>query len=170
MSTTPMTPIPDDPAGTNLPYRGAVDHGVPFQETELADEAHYHTGRPVEYMPEEADAVAIPVRIVQESARELRQFSTDIVELNVTGQVNPITRLAPRDERRSKITIRNNTAGDAFIGTSDLRWNGTESSNGFVLGQDESISLETTEPVYAVAAVGTNVQLSLLIEFRQAVR
>lgn len=95
-----MEPVPDNPAGENVPYRGAVDHGVPFTEPEHIDEAHYHTGRPVEYLPEqEADKQEpVPVIIVREGVREIRTVHTVAIPL-MAGQPSQI--LARDDKRLS---------------------------------------------------------------------
>lgn len=175
------TPVPDNPAGANIPYRGVVDHGVPVQQEELPDEAHYWTGRPVEYLPEETEPDPIPVRVVNQGARELRRFSATQPVLSFSnGNAVQQVRIAGRDENRTKLLIR-------VIGRTDFLQSvfvyiggpGVTPYDGYLMTNNQELPLNTTEEVWAYAdttrqpnaiPAGIDVLLSVVQEFSEAVK
>jgi hypothetical protein len=166
MSDDRVTPVPDNPAGANLPYRGAVDHGVPYAEVEPTDEAHYHSGRPVEFLPEDTtdDVAPIAVRVVGSGTREIKQFRvfrSNVAPGNFTGLVG-------RDSTRSSIKIRNIGAETVYIGDSM----GVTNLSGYPLATDAELSLNTTDAVYAAvaSAAAVNGEVAVLVEFAQVIK
>jgi hypothetical protein len=156
----PEEPVEERVAGHNYPYRGMVDHGVPDNNGEPTDEAHYWTGRPVEYVenPDE-EPVPIPVRVVRgETGREIKAFSTMQLPLNVGAP----QQVAGRNERRSLLKIRNivGSAGAVFIGNDPS----LNAGMGYPLAAGEELTLTTTEPVYAFTNTAA-VVVSVLWEF-----
>lgn len=144
-----LTPEPDRIAGNNIPYRGDVDHGVPSGRVESTDEAHYHLGRPVEFLDDPTeDIVPIPVRIVGQGARETKRVNTNIYRLDPT--LNQRMPIAGRDEKRDKITVSNIGNG---VGASPVFVGGENVSqvSGFMLAAGASIALITNEPLYVYA-------------------
>jgi hypothetical protein len=154
MGTNRMTPVPDNPAGPNIPYRGVVDHGVPYAEVESTDEAHYHMGRPVEYTDEPAeDVVPIPVRVVTAGAREKRYISHAVYSLDA-GAGSLRIQIAQRDENRTNLLIRN-VGGSGSNQIADMIFIGNENVSefsGYALLVFGEVQLKTTEAVYAYKA------------------
>ena len=176
-----LAPVPDNPAGANIPYRGVVDHGVPYENQEMFDEAHYYTGRPVEYAPEEHDPDPIPVRVVNDGMRELRRFSATQPVLSFSnGNAVQKVRLLGKNEHRTKALIRCVGRTD-FLQTVFVFVGGPEVTpfDGYLMTNNQELTLNTTEEVWAYAdttrqpaaiPAGIDVILSVIAEFTEAYR
>lgn len=143
-----LTPVIDEIAGVNLPYRGNVDHGVKSDEVENTDESHYWTGRPVEYAEEpKEDAEPIPVRIVNLGSREVKHFH--VARYSIDNKAAQM--VAGRSEQRTSLKITNlSTTETIFVGPNP---NVSTYADGYPLGPGKDFSLVTTEPVYAIGTV-----------------
>jgi hypothetical protein len=162
MTQDRFEPVPDTPAGENIPYRGVVDHGVAYDQPELTDEAHYHMGREVEYEPEMQEPTPIPVRIVREGEREIRTIQTSHVTL-AAGEGS--RQILGRDDRRTSVRIKNLGVDNAFIGNMNV-----SQYSGWRLDADAlEITLSTTEPVYGLCPTGS-AELQMLVETVEAVK
>lgn len=137
--------------GTNLPYRGIVDHGVPGSEPAPDDEsAYWANARAVEYhdSAEEKEPDPIPVVIRRgNQKREVRAFGVAQIPLQNAGAPYQIV---GRDIRRTNVIIRNPTGspGPIWIGPD----NGVSQISGYPIAAGEEKTLTTTEPVFVITA------------------
>lgn len=106
----PLTPITEEYApGDWHPYRGVEDHGVESidKNVEMPD---YRGERPVEYPVEKVSPDPVPVRVVNESARERREWTTITTPLS-----NAPAMIVNRRENRTSMTITNVGVTDVLI-------------------------------------------------------
>lgn len=112
---TPITPVPEDYAGDNIPYRGVVPHGAPVKDDWRDPETDMPVrpdGRLVDvYEHEEPAPAPIPVRIIGSDSDERPTFRT--MRMHLRDGV-PVLLLG-RDYRRQTVTIRNDTAGKFLL-------------------------------------------------------
>lgn len=153
-----MTPIPDSVAGANLPYRGQVNHGVPYDGVNPIDESQYWSEEETDYEDEAQAVDPIPVRVVNRGAREINRFSTR----QFTTAIGVPIQVADRNESRTSITIKCGVNDPLFIGDANISL-----FSGFRLDPSVSHVLKTTEPVYVISsAVDT---FTVLEEWSEAV-
>lgn len=168
-STAPNGEIPNpvrpmvNHGGWVLPYRGYAAHGVDPNSSpphdvpsDLFDQAEvpvYEQGDP------ERATTPVPVRIVQESAKEARNFFTDQIGVSTVADA-----IVGKNEDRTSLMVKNLDANyTIYVGASKT----TVSAMGYPLGPGEEISLNTSAPVYAVSPSGT-VVVAILGEVTQA--
>jgi hypothetical protein len=153
----PMEPVPDQPTGHNFPYRGGEQHGVAPTGPEYNPAEQWQADQAVQYQEEEEHTIRpVPVRIVQESTREFKGFSTGTVQADSTPRM-----IAGRHDRRHSVRIRNNDAAVAIlIGTSMVN-----TVSGWTVAPGDTETLNTDQEVYAISADGTAVSVSILQEF-----
>lgn len=177
-----MTPVEEVPPAGNIPYRGIVDHGIAPGKVESEDEAHYWTGRPVEYMPEEHEPDPIPVRVVHdEGGHELRQFSATQPLLSFSnGNSQQRVRLAGKDSRRTQVKIRCIGRTDflqsifCYIGGPNVG-----PFDGYLMVNSQEVTIVTTEEIWAYAdtahqpsviPAGIDIMFGVVQEFSEGVK
>lgn len=156
----PITPVLERVQGENHPYRGLEDHGVDnvYDPTDPVTNTVDIDGRPVkiEYVPEEKIPEPVPVRIVQESSREYRQFWTDRITLS-DGRSS----ILGRDNNRITARVVNTDAAKTVWIASN---NADLALRGYPLGPGKELPISGEMPVYAMATDGTGVVLGLYVE------
>jgi hypothetical protein len=157
--TRAANPVPEPPGGwTNNPYRGTEMHGV------RVDNEYYHA--PDEW-PDDSDTIVyegppgdvtpIPVRVITETAREMRQWRTGRFLIGST----PIV-IIPRHERHAKVRVQNiDAAVNVVIGESV----NTTPTSGWRISPNTFIEIDTEDAIYCVSE-GIAVYVNVLIETR----
>lgn len=162
-----LTPVEDNPAGDNVPYRGVVDHGVPWDESDARDVPGYGERDAVVYEQAPVEQNPIPVYIVNEGGREVRRMRTvrGVAGGSTNGRVRDILGF---DEDRVSARIRNPGADIVYITENLSDWNGAV-LNGYPLIQNESYETRSQEPVYAAVANANDASVNVIIEYAVAV-
>lgn len=157
---SPITPLMEEVEGTNNPYRGLEDHGVdPNSKAHDPDTSTVDvTGRSkpgTVYIVQKEPETPVPVKIVQDSGREYREFWTD--RLAVSNSVQ----LLGRDDHRVSSRVQNvDAAKTVWIasGRDDL------ALRGWPLGPGKELSINGEMSVYAQSVDGTQVTVALYVE------
>lgn len=163
----PITPVVEEYAGDNVPYRGTVDHGAPysddFRET-FEDMSLRPDGRLVDvYESEDTETDPIPVYIVNQSSRERRAFRSVVAYAGGTDY-GRARQLLGQDESRTRATIYNKSTGiDLWISDSAETAN---SVSGFYVKDGTSYVTESQEPIYATAVQPGDLAVYIGIEYR----
>jgi hypothetical protein len=114
--------------------------------------------------PEHAIPI-VPVRIVEEDARDVRDWRATTFSIPVIGtQPEPI-RVAGTNPRRTRLFLRNNHATEGLV---ILRQRTDGSFTGYPLAAGASVEIFAETEVSAIhaAAGAANVELAVLEEFR----
>lgn len=159
-----IAPVPETYAGRNLPYRGVVDHGVDVN-TEPVEPQDWTDGRPVEYDAPPDDVTVVPVRIVEEGARELRRFRTSVAYAGGTDH-GRARQIINQDENRTSVTIRNRTI-DKTIWYSDKPETANE-LGGYPLDAGAEKTLTAHTAVYATVEDAADTAVHILVEYSSA--
>lgn len=157
--TKALEPQPDTTTGFNFPYRGTEQHGVaPVEQTHYTPSEKWALDEHApDYEAEPKHVEPVAVRIVQESSREFRSFSTGVATVDATVRM-----IAGRNDHRTTLRIRNTSATKAiYIGTSMVN-----SVSGFPIAANASETLYTEMEVYAISEDGSSVNVAILAEFR----
>lgn len=165
---TALPPALEKVKGKWLPYRGSNDHGVKipdnqdpeayYENTEYDDETQ--TG----YLPEPTEHDPVPVRIVQgNSAKEQLNWRSLRVPVSDVG-----SRILGRHDKRRNVTITNQKTGGSYpygnavyIGPDS----GISAYTGYQLLGGDSITLRTTEDIWAICDSGNAAELSIVFEY-----
>lgn len=159
-----LTPVPEEYEGTNFPYRGTGNHGV--EPTPGVDpEAYYDRSSfdmnpdKFESLPPEKEPDPVPVRIVNENARERFNFRTGTITL--LPNANPVELFA-RNDNRSLIRLRvPGTSTGSFLVSHDR---GMAPGMSYTLSPGNEIEFRTTEPVYVVQATASQAPTIMFLE------
>lgn len=157
-----VTPVPEHYKGVNFPYRGTNKHGVEVPEGAEYDTREFQYEMPDpdeitdEYMEPDDEPEPIPVRLVQESAREVLKLRT--VRRNVTDQRSQIVNRM--DSRRNLVIKVDGGVSAIYVGDADVT-----TYTGFKLDQGEQITFRSTDDVWAVCADGDDSEISIMYEF-----
>lgn len=165
--TTPIPPIPESPKDPVLPERGTEDHGVPVEHEPLIEPLPDYATEPyqVHTEPVEPDIPIVPVRIVEEDSRDVRDWRANVFNVQViAGQPEP-QRIAGDNKRRTRLFVRNNHATEGVI---LLRKRTDSSFVGYPLaaGAFVEIFAETEVSVIHATAGAATVEVAVLEEFR----
>lgn len=171
-----VKPVPDEIEGPNFPYRGAQTHGVDqgpnpneYYENEQWDDGASATE--MGYLPDEKIEEPVPVRIVSATGKERRDWrATRVV---VTDQAQMI--LGRHDKRlRTVITVHPFAADETTANTNPIYIGndaGLRQYTGYRIGAGTTFdTLMSTEDVWAIAPVGTTVEVSVITEFGVEIR
>lgn len=164
------TPETYQEKGVNFPYRGTETHGVPYESTipdELEGRQFEEVAQlPPHYMPEPRKPIPVPVKIVDDSACERREWMADQF-LITDGSNNAPLMVVGRHDNRHFVIIRNMDATNpVYIGPSS----NVNSQNGFQIpANTTSTRFYTTEAIYAACATGQTVQISVMWEYTVSV-
>lgn len=158
----PLEPTPESYAGPVFAYRGTEKHGVePTGQSIInAEELDYTYGRPVEYAEEQPEPDAIPVRVVNSSAHEIKDFR---VIRTFAGDQPGI--LVARNEKRSNLKIRNLHATKTIY-VSDVVLGAAGTAFGYPVpaGTEFSLLTATTE-IYGVSEDTTQIPIAVMYEY-----
>lgn len=155
-----VQPVPEHYAGVNFPYRGTEQHGVAVPEgTEYnTRDFQYKEEEPEEYLPGDPEPDPILVRVVQEHAREIREFRT----VRIPVSQAPVQLVGKNLARRSTRIRNMDTTNAIYIGPdpnvsaiTGFKINGNQEPNPFV----------TTEAIYATTGDSSVVEVAVLFEF-----
>ncbi len=158
MTTPRYEPRAEDYAGDNNPYRGTEAHGVE-QTVDPMDISGYDGTVPVVYDTPAPEPTPVPVRIVTESSREIKDWDANAWFLNEGGRSYL---LANRLDTRTKVKVTNAGPDPIFLGrrptfvpdTAPLR-----------LAVGETFETASTREVYAQIANGTTALARVFWEF-----
>ncbi len=115
-----VEPRPEAVVGTNFPYRGMNDHGVPVEHVDPVSFAGYEDTQAGVYEPAEEIPDPIPVRVVREFTRELRRSRTAQFVVDGTGTSSALVQMiAGRNPARTSISVKNFGAQTVWIGESE---------------------------------------------------
>lgn len=174
-----VKPVPDEIKGPNYPYRGSNTHGVDQGPAGADPEAYYENDEwddganatEIGYLPDEKIEDPVPVRIVSATGRERRDWrATRVV---VTDQAQQI--LGRHDKRlRTVITVHPFAADETTANTNPIYIGndaGLRQYTGYRIGAGTTFdTLMSTEDVWAIAPVGTTVEVSVITEFGVEIR
>lgn len=159
-NTEPIQPIIDSIEGDILPGgRGFAYHGVAPTERPEPPEG-YSDIVEIEYEEPPESPSVVPVRIVNESARQQRHFRTTTIVLNPAG---PPKMILGEDPTRTRAVVKNVSTDDAWIGSTQQQ---AGSMFGYPLSENETETLSTDQEVYAQSSHASNtVTLCILSEY-----
>jgi len=156
-TTEPVQPVPDTYGPTVFPYRGSEQHGVPMDvQTTLQDQWVVDPVDAAEVLHEAPEHEPIPVRIVTESSREIKDWRTG--QTVVTGSPSLI---AGRNDRRSVVRIKNCSATVAVYVGNTL---GVSTISGYPIAANGELAISTSEEVYGISADTTSVYVAVIQE------
>lgn len=169
-----MQPIGETVAGENLPYRGTVDHGVPYTGVDPIDESRmWADSDKTDYETEEKVADPIPVRVVNQGSREIKTFSSALYEIPAGPTSLDPVQICGRDEKRTQITIYHRGSETLWVASSrdDFATNsqGGPAYRAFPLAAEGKLTLSTTEPVWISGNEDVPSPTYVLIERTEAV-
>jgi hypothetical protein len=164
-----LPPALEKVKGKWLPYRGSNDHGVKIPDNQDPEayyensEAEHETGDGV-YVPEHVEHDPVPVRIVQgTSAKEQLNWRAVRVPVTDVG-----SRILGRHDKRRNVTITNQKTGGTYpygnavyVGPDS----GISPYTGYQLLGGDSITLRTTEDIWAICDSGNTAELSIAFEY-----
>lgn len=165
--TTPIPPVPESPKPPILPDRGTEDHGVAVEHEPAIEPIPDYATEPytVDVEPPEHEIPIVPVRIVEEDARDVRDWRANIFSVPVIAtQPEPI-RVAGTNPRRTRLFLRNNHASEGLV---ILRQRTDGSFTGYPLAAGATVEIfaETEVSVIHATAGAASVELAVLEEFR----
>jgi len=156
-----VTPVPEEYEGVNFPYRGSQNHGVPQQQNidpeSYYDHTQYDDGEIPATLPAEKEADPIPVKIVQDTARERLQIRFGNFLAQETGQA-----IVNRHEKRRVLTLFNNdSTNSVYLGEEA----GVRVATGFELEAGKQIEIRSTEEVWVITDPTITVKVSYAWEY-----
>lgn len=156
-----VKPVPEHYEGVSFPYRGTENHGVDPGNVDVDEHyefAYEDEPQQIPTLPPEEEVDPVPVKVVQDSARErmdwrAARFLVKDVPQEIVG----------RHEKRKSLRIRvHGDTNPIYIGPDS----GLRPYTGFrIPAGTELYPFSSTENVYAVADSGTEVEISVLYEF-----
>jgi hypothetical protein len=155
-------PLPLDPINESrqayLPYRGTEMHGVPSPAPYVPDAEGYGDGMvDVRYDDTDKGGTVIDVRVISDSAEQIKAFRTD----QFTVPSDRVIQLMPRARNRTAFKVRNlNQGGNRVWVASDP--SSVNVDRGWPIMGNSQESFTTTEALYAIAA-GPNGDGSVLV-------
>lgn len=172
-----VKPVPDEIAGPNYPYRGSNTHGVDSEPGSADPEAYYENeewpdgATEMGVLADEKIEEPVPVRIVAATGRERRDWrATRVVVTDTAQQI-----LGRHDKRlRTVITVHPFAADETTANTNPIYIGndaGLRQYTGYRIGAGTTFdTLMSTEDVWAIAPVGTTVEVSVITEFGVEIR
>jgi hypothetical protein len=155
-----VIPLPDKPAGINFPYRGGEQHGISVDYSPDKPAEEWEGGF-VGIREQEPTADPILVRVVEESAKELRNFRVAQHTLSPSP-----TLVLGRYAGRTRCTIRNTSPDKvAYVSSSSsvTIW------TGYPIPPNSDLDLGADGEVWGISADATAITLATLIEYTVSV-
>jgi hypothetical protein len=153
----PYTPVPEDYAGENNPYRGTETHGV-APSVPPYDVPDYDDARPVVFEIAEPEPEPIPVRVVGEHSREMHDWALTKLPLNEARAYQ----LAGRDLRRTSLMVRNEGPDSVYVSPD----NNVATYLAIELGPGDSLNLSTQNDVWGTVVTGQTAVVLVSTEFK----
>jgi len=162
-----VEPIMEEYAGTNRPYLGTQDHGVPAPYVDHGGERSTVPRGEVEFEEPKSEEPPIPVRVVQSEGNELRTFRTlrDYVPAAGVPQVQGARRIVGADMTRTKAKVQifdPASAETVYIGATA---SDAAAMNGFPLRAGGTFETNAQTEIYALASGAADVPIAVYIEF-----
>jgi hypothetical protein len=155
---TPITPVVEFYEGDNHAYRGVETHGVPNTVEDTTIEDWDESEEKVIWVDEESTPDPIPVVIVHQGKREIKDW---IVRRETCN--NETKRIAGQNDRRFKMRIKNMDAAKTVYVFPDSN---ASTFLGWPLGPLEVLPFDAAESdVWAVSGDGTQVEVAIFEEF-----
>lgn len=156
-----MVPVPERTEGVFFPYRGTQNHGVKQPETaepyEYYEQDQWDTDENGKILDPEPEPEPIPVKVVQDTARERLNWRAIQVPVNDVK-----SRIVGRHEKRRSVTVRNpGLSQSVYIGADES----VSTYTGYQLEQGTSVTLRTTEDIWAVCASGEASVIHVVYEY-----
>lgn len=153
------TPVIESYVGENNAYRGINDHGV-AQQSAPEPAPGYEGMTSGVYEEEEPEKEPIAVRIVSQSARELRRFRTGTEFVDSTTAL--VARMViGRNSARVLVKVKNTSANLVYFGETES----VTTYTGYPLAAGAEQTFNCEDPVWFVAAAGLSVTLAIYEEF-----
>lgn len=157
-----VQPVPEKVEGENFPYRGNETHGV--ASTGGVDPEGYYEhdqwsdGDDPRVLKPEAEIEPVPVRVVQKTSHERRDWRSGQYTVQDFGQ-----QIVGRHEKRLTLTITNNSVDtNVYLGHDS----GVRPYTGYILAPGKSTPvIQTTEDLWAVCDPTKSVVVSFMYEF-----
>lgn len=167
--TGAVDPVPEGVSGAVFAYRGQETHGVPTDRSthggdpdEYDDASRYD----VHYVEPAEEPEPIPVRIVLDGSREIRQFR---VTRMASGTSDSSARcLLGRDVDRRKVVLKNASPDTVYIGH-DQQTAG--SMHGYPLAANETFETESgSTEIWAQSSTAAPCVLAVKIDYVSVLR
>lgn len=153
-----LTPVPEGRVGSNHPYRGIEQHGVPDTEHPDPNEDWSEATGDGEYVDEKPEIEPVPVIIVNSHQREFK----DWLPHRTTCGLNS-NQLVGQNLRRSNLVITNLDATHTIYLGPD---SSVATFTGFPLKAGFSMTFLTSQAdVWAISDDGSLVQIAILEEY-----
>ena len=159
-----IVPVPEDYEGTNFPYRGVGNHGV--EPTPGVDPEAYYDRTSYDMNPDKFESIPaekepdpVPVRIVNENARERYNFRTGTMQL--LPNADPVELFA-RNDNRSLVRLRvPGTSSGSFLVSHNRSM---AAGMSYTLSPGNEIEFRTTEPIYVVQVTASQAPTIMYLE------
>jgi hypothetical protein len=157
-----VTPVPESVKGHVFAYRGMETHGVDPNNTNVDPEEYgwmeEERGVIVDYEPAEEAIDPIPVFIVQKGGKELRRWRS----MTATAVTDRVSCVLSADPFRRKVVIKNTSTDVVYVGHEQTT---ASAMHGYPLAQNETLTLESQDSVYAFPSASNPCVLAFAIEF-----
>lgn len=153
--TQPLEPLPEAYKGVNNPYRGIEQHGVEAS-TRPQPVPGYGDTVAVEYEEPEPLQAPVPVIVVNESAKEERDWGTMPFPIGATSQ-----QIIGRDERRTSLKIVNNGPNTVYLHPDPH----VNPAFGYPLAMDGVETFDAETAVYGVCVATETANLTVKWEY-----
>lgn len=144
----PVTPVMDNPAGHNNPWRGIQDHGVAPNNEPEAPGTLLDTKAGIHYQEPKPEIDPIPVLVVNEYGREMRKWRP----FRSFAMIANSTQLIGRNMARSSLYIRN--ISDTVSIWVSPEPNITIGLNAFEIEPNTDLTINTQDDVWVLAGTG----------------
>jgi len=156
-----VTPDPDNIAGEVFAYRGMETHGIE-SETRFDDVEGHSDTVPVEFEEVPEGIEPIPVIVVNESRREIREWGVNRTYAN--ANTNGANRIVGRDDKRTALRIRNIHASvtvwvapEPHLATPDFGYP--------IPFETEFVLDDATQDIWAMSADGNVCPIAVVFEY-----
>ena len=139
----PLKPHVEGNAAQNIPYRGSVDHGVPYKTFDAVSElwVDVNDGDVEEELDDHV--IPVPVQVVNQGTHELKRLRA----IRHYADGASVSRLVGPNDARTKLTIRTPTGGGIlYIDSSES----VSTFTGYPIFPGESLSVNSTDAVYCI--------------------
>ena len=157
-STETLEPTPDRFGAVVFPYRGIEQHGVEADRGPVlpSEEWVVDPAAAADLLKERPDVEPTPVRIVQESSKEIQDWRSGQTVLTANPSL-----VAGRNKRRSTVRIKNLSATVAiYVGNTV----GVSTVSGYPIAANGELQINSEEEVYGISADGSSVGVAVIQE------
>lgn len=166
-----IEPVPERVAGHVFPYRGMETHGVDPNNNWRDPEEYdgYERGIEVDSEPLPQEPDPIPVRVVQDGAREIRRttnfraFATGSIK---GGGASQVVSARFQSHTRRSAKVKNMDSTTVYIGTSQ---ESASVMNGWPLAQNEVYETTGEDAIWALGTGTIESPLAVQVEWTQVI-